>query len=88
MQGSKDKVGQHFRWQRDGESKISEAVVTGIRSDHQEGLSPETEEYAAFWIEARPIGQSESPQEEFTIMVGTDGKSYMDGKEVSIHILP
>jgi len=77
-------IGQHFSWKPVGSIQMAErAIVTGVRSDRQEGLAPEVEEYAAFWIEARSVGRSS--QKPFTIMVGTDGKNYVDGSEVSIY---
>ena len=85
MQNDKIKIGAHFTVRAEGRQAF-EAVVTGIRSDAQEGLSPESEEYAALWIEAQPIG-SENSTAPFTIMLGTDGRSYMDGSEVSIDTL-
>jgi len=84
MQEGTVKVGEYFSWKPVGGGQLSQAVVTRICSDQQEGLSPESEEYAAFWIEAQPVvtDRSEHP---FTIMVGTDGRSYLEGKEIAIN---
>ena len=87
MQNSKITVGQHFNWKPIDGGQLAEAVVTGLRSDDQEGLAPETEAYAAVWIEARAVGGDKASQRVFTIMLGTDGKSYVDGQEVSVDLL-
>ena len=79
MQNRKIEIGERFSWALVGGGPVSEAVVTGLRSDHQEGLSPESEDYAALWIEARAIGSDPSPSH-FTVMIGTDGKSYIEGQ--------
>ncbi len=82
--GETIEVGQQFRWTRlEGDRSTGTAIVREVRSDQQEGMSPEIEEYAAAWIEAE--GQSGAREHErFTVLLGTDGKSYLEGDEVSV----
>ncbi len=48
-------------------------------------MSPEVEDYASAWIEAE--GQSGSFEHRaFTVLLGTDGNSYLDGQQVAIEI--
>ncbi len=79
-------VGQRFRWTKIGGDRSSgTAVVLEIRSDEQEGMSPEVEDYAAAWIEAE--GQSGAREHKhLTVLLGTDGKSYLEGDEISVEL--
>ncbi len=79
-------VGQRFRWTKlAGDRSSGTAVVCAVRSDEQEGMSPEVEDYAAAWIEAE--GQSGAREHKpLTVLLGTDGKSYLEGDEISVEI--
>ena len=88
MQSEDITVGKLFSWKPANGGETSNAVVTSVRSDQQEGLSTETEAYAALWIEANSNPGDNSSKHAFTIMLGTDGKSYVDGKEVLITLRP
>ncbi len=49
-------------------------------------MSSAVEAYAAVWIGAE--GQSGSlEQKVFTVLLGTDGKSYLDGQEITVEII-
>ena len=80
------RIGQQFRWRRlDDDRAAGTAIVRNVRSDRQEGMSPEIEQYAAAWIEAE--GQSGSfQQQSFTVLLGTDGNSYLDGQRISVEV--
>ena len=73
-------VGQRFQWKRstDGEKKV--AIVTAVRTNEQEGLGLQIEDFASLWIDARGLPPESGPV--FTIMLGTDGKAYLDGEEI------
>lgn len=60
-------------------------MVKTVRSDGEQGMSTEVEEYVAVWIEAEGQGGSLEHQT-FTILLGTDGNSYLDGRQVAIEI--
>ena len=81
-------IGQRLRWKyADSNNEPSEdAVVVKIRTDREEGLSPEATDYAALWIEAKYVQDSPTARP-FTIMLGTDKLTYIDGKEVTLELL-
>ena len=68
----------------DAPKQSARATVSRFLSDQQEGLSPETENYIACWIEISPERQGTLGQTP-TIALGTDWKYYIDGREVKIH---
>ncbi len=80
------RVGQRFHWTSlNDRSSTGIAIVKRVRSDQEEGVSPEIEDYAAQWIEAE--GQSGTLEHQnFTVLLGTDGNSYLDGAQVEIEI--
>ena len=80
------RIGQQFRWERlDAAGAAGTAIVRDVRSDRQEGMSPEIEQYVAAWIEAE--GQSGPYRHDrFTVLLGTDGKSYLDGQEITVEV--
>ncbi len=62
------------------------AVVERILSNREEGLSPEIDEYVADWLEALPLDQppgSGAPVKSFTVMLGTNNKTYIQGRLVT-----
>ena len=79
-------VGQKFHWKGLGEESFSgTATVRRIRSDGEQGMSTAIEDYVAAWIEAE--GQSGALEHQtFTVLLGTDGNSYLDGRQVAIEI--
>ena len=85
MLESSIKIGQQFRWKCEANGTAGEAVVGGVRSDREEGLSPEAEEYVALWIDANGLTGSRA-QQSFEILLGTDGQSYLDGTAVTIEV--
>ena len=63
------------------------AVVESILSNREEGLSPEIDEYVADWLEALPLDPlpgSEAPLKSFTVMLGTNNKTYIQGRLVTL----
>ena len=63
------------------------AVVESILSNREEGLSPEIDEYVADWLEALPLDPlpgSEAPLKSFTVMLGTNNKTYIQGRPVTV----
>lgn len=78
--------GQRFEWKNTCDDGFSgNAIVKAVRSNQEEGMSSEIQDYASAWIEAE--GQSGSREHEiFTILLNTDGKSYIDGQQISIKI--
>ena len=81
-------IGQRLRWKyADSNTEPSkDAVVCNVRTDREEGLSPEATDYAALWIEAKYV-QDSPKATPFTIMLSTDKLTYIDGKEVTLELL-
>jgi hypothetical protein len=80
-------IGQRLRWRHADSNDFSEdAVVVKVRSDRDEGLSPEALDYAALWIEAKYV-QDSAKAGSFTIMLGTDDLTYIEGKQIIIELL-
>ena len=70
------------------DSQQYEAIVQRILSNLEEGLSsPEADFYVAEWLEALPSNLDSAPAAPvtpFTMMVGADCKTYIDGRPVSV----
>jgi hypothetical protein len=86
---SQPKPGDRFSFSfPDEEGELSHrAVVEKILSNREEGLSPEIDEYVADWIEALPLGplpDSDAPVKSFTVMLGTNNKTYIQGRLVTL----
>ena len=80
-------IGQRLRWKyADSNEPSADAVVVKIRTDREEGLSPEATDYAALWIEAKYV-QDALTERPFTILLGTDMLTYIEGKQVTIELL-
>jgi hypothetical protein len=80
-------IGQRLRWKYvDSNEPSADAVVVNVRTDREEGLSPEAMDYAALWIEAKYV-QDSPKAKPFTIMLSTDKLTYIDGKEVILELL-
>jgi hypothetical protein len=80
-------IGQRFRWKYVDSNETSEAsVVVNVRTDREEGLSPEVSDYIALWIEAKYVQDSPTARP-FTIELGTNMLSYIEGKQVTIELL-
>jgi len=63
------------------------AVVERILSNREEGLSPEIDDYVADWLEALPLDsppKSDAPVQSFTVMLGTNNKTYIQGRLVTL----
>ena len=73
--------GQTFRWRSPKETSEGVAVAIALRSDQEEGLSPEVDQYAARWMDARAL-QGPRSGEVITFLLGTDERVYLDGQEV------
>jgi hypothetical protein len=86
---SQPKPGDRFSFSfLDEEGGLSHgAVVESILSNREEGLSPEIDEYVADWLEALPLDQppdSNPPVKSFTVMLGTNNKTYIQGRLVTL----
>ena len=80
-------IGQRLRWRyADSNEPSEDAVVVNVRTDPEEGLSPEAMDYAALWIEAKYV-QDAPAARPFTILLGTDMLTYIEGKQVTIELL-
>jgi hypothetical protein len=80
-------IGQRLRWRYTDSNELSEdAEVVNVRTDREEGLAPEATDYIALWIYARYV-QDSSKAKPFTILLGTDKLTYIEGKEVTIELL-
>ena len=80
-------IGQRLRWKYvDSNEPSADAVVVNVRTDREEGLSPEAWDYAALWIDAKYVQDSPTLRP-FTIVLGTDKLTYIEGKEVTIELL-
>jgi hypothetical protein len=79
------KSGQRFRFRvlSDPPSPEREAVVVQVRSDRQEGLSPEIDAYVAFWVEAKEISGPD-PAKQLFFALATDEHWYLEGKSTEI----
>ncbi len=65
-------------------SRPVQATICSIRSDEQEGLGPEIEDYVACWLE---VSFSTCAQERRSISFGTDFRYSMDGRELALRKL-
>jgi hypothetical protein len=84
MISQQTQVGEEFRWQEEtGERRSGTAVISAIRTDRQEGMSPEIQDYSALWFEVKGLEGSLSGQP-FFIMLGTDGQTYLYGHKVTV----
>jgi hypothetical protein len=80
-------IGQRLRWRYAHSDELSEdAEVVNVRTDREEGLSPEATDYIALWIYAKYVQDSPEARP-FTILLGTDMLTYIEGKQVSIELL-
>jgi hypothetical protein len=80
-------IGQRLRWRYFDSNELSpDAEVVNVRTDREEGLSPEAMDYVALWIEAKYV-QDSPKAKHFTIVLGMDKLTYIDSKEVAIELL-
>ena len=80
-------IGQRLCWRYADSNELSEdAEVVKVRTDREEGLSPEAIDYIALWIDAKYV-QDAPPARPFTILLGTDMFTYIEGKQVTIELL-
>jgi hypothetical protein len=80
-------IGQRLRWRyADSNESSEDAEVVNVRTDREEGLSPEALDYAALWVEAKYVQDSPTARP-LTIMLGTDKLTYIEGKEVTLELL-
>ncbi|MGA9801462.1 MAG: hypothetical protein WBQ68_20755 [Terriglobales bacterium] len=85
---SEIKVGQRFKFKilSDNSSQERLAAVTRVLSDREEGFGPAVDFYAAYWVEAHELPETETPKT-LVFERGTDGNVYLDGRQVSITLL-
>jgi hypothetical protein len=86
---SQPKPGDRFSFSfLDEEGDLSHgAVVENIMSNHEEGLSPEIDEYVADRLEALPLDPPpdwDAPVKSFAVMLGTNNKTYIQGRLVTL----
>lgn len=80
-------IGQRLRWRYADSNEPSEAAeVVNVRTDSDEGLGPEAKDYIALWIEAKYVQDSPNAKP-FTIVLGVDKLTYIEGKEIAIELL-
>jgi hypothetical protein len=80
-------IGQRLRWRyADCNEPSEDAEVVTVRTDREEGLSPEALDYIALWIYAKYV-QDPPEARPFTILLGTDMLTYIEGKRVTIELL-
>ena len=80
-------IGQRLRWRYADSDELSEdAEVVTVRTDREEGLSPEAMDYIALWIYAKYVQDSPETRP-FTILLCTDMLTYIEGKQVTIELL-
>ena len=79
------KPGDRVLWTSDT-SGSEEAMVNAVRSDQEEGLSPESEDYVARWAEVTGISGSRTGKK-FTFLLGVDGHTYLDGQQVDLRVV-
>ncbi len=73
-------VGQRLQWKRSSDEDEKLAIVTAVRTNEEEGLGRQIEDFASLWVDVRGLSKESGPA--FTIMLGTDGKAYLDGEEI------
>jgi hypothetical protein len=79
-------IGRRLRWRYADSNELSkDALVVNVRTDREEGPSPEEMDYAALWIEAKYVHASPTARP-FTIELATDKLTYIEGKEVTIEL--
>jgi hypothetical protein len=86
---SQPKPGDRFSFSfLDEEGGLShDAVVERILSNRAEGLSPEIDDYVDEWLEALPLDprpDSDTRVKSFTVMLGTNSKTYIQGRLVTL----
>lgn len=80
-------IGKRLRWRYTDSNEFSpNAEVVNVRTDLEEGLSPEAWDYVALWVEAKYV-QDPPTVKPFTITLWTDKLTYIEGKEVTIELL-
>jgi hypothetical protein len=80
-------IGQRLRWRYVDSNEFSEAAeVVNVRTDQEEGLSPEAWDYVALWVEAKYVQESPNAKP-FTITLWTNKLTYLEGKEVTVELL-
>ena len=80
-------MGGALRWKyADSNDFSADAVVVNVQTDREEGLSPEAWDYAALSIESKYVEDSQNAKP-FTIELGTDRLTYIQGKEITIELL-
>ena len=73
-----------FTYLDDEGGTLYEATVQRVLSNREEGLSsPEADFYVAEWLEALHSNPS-APVRSFTMMLGADCKTYIDGRAISV----
>jgi hypothetical protein len=89
MMQSGIKIGQRFTFKSvsDESARERQAVVTRVFSNREEGLGPGVGFYIANWVEAHEAPEAQ-PSTELVFGRGTDGNVYLDGRAVSITLLP
>ena len=82
-------IGQRFAFRSLSEESAQErqAVVTRVLSNREEGFGSEVGFYIANWVEAHEVPEGQPPTE-LVFGRGTDGNVYLDGRAVSISVLP
>jgi len=83
------KIGQRFAFKSlvDESARERQAVVTRVLSNREEGFGPEVGLYIANWVEAHEVPKAQ-PATELVFGRGTDGNVYLEGRAVSITLLP
>ena len=80
-------IGQRLRWRyADSNESSEDAEVVNVLTDREEGLGPEAMDYIALWIEAKYVRDSPKAKP-FTIVLGVDKLTYIEGKEIAIELL-
>ena len=68
------------------QGEMLEATVCSTRTDQQEGLGPEIEDYVACWLEIT-YGACDDLQSRHSVTFGTDFQYNMDGRKLTIRKL-
>src|ERR1700689_1012896 len=83
------KIGQRFAFKSlsDESARERRATVTRVLSNKEQGFGPEVGFYIANWVEAHEVPEAQ-PATELVFGRGTDANVYLDGRAVSITLLP
>lgn len=82
-------VGQRFKFTVLTDDAVTErhGVVIRVRSNREEGLGLDVDQYMSYWVEAHELPETELSTT-LVFVRGVDGKVYLDGKATEVTLFP